>query len=119
MRSVRFVCAYVNLHGILCVYIESSVHKGFAAPVASLPEVAQNLSHSRRILLAMQTIELYRWRVTDPATGSRYTTRHLMTEADAKATDPAAELVPGTREVRPVLEDPFEASTSAWQRPQG
>lgn len=66
----------------------------------------------------MRTIELHRWRITDPATGRRYTTRHAMTEADAKATDPAAEPVPGTREVRAAPEDPFDVSTSGWQRPR-
>lgn len=64
----------------------------------------------------MATIELWRWRLVDPATGRRVTTRYAMTEADARATDAAAEPVPGTREVRDVPDDAEQMSTSAWQR---
>ena len=45
------------------------------------------------------TLHLWRWRITDDR-GRRISTRHLMTEADALATDPTAERIPGTEEVR-------------------
>ena len=39
-------------------------------------------------------IHKWRWRINDPARpGRRYVTRHHMTEAEALATDPAAERV--------------------------
>lgn len=50
----------------------------------------------------MPTLELWHWRVTDPASGCRYVTRHLMTEAGALSFDPAASRVPGTWELRPL-----------------
>lgn len=66
--------------------------------------------------MPMPTIlDLWRWRVTDPDTGRRYTTTHRMTEADARALDPGAERIPGTLEVREVPADPTVISTSAWQ----
>lgn len=65
--------------------------------------------------MPMPTIlDLWRWSVTDPDTGRRYTTRHRMTEADARALDTAAERVPGTQELRPVPDDPGAVSTSGW-----
>lgn len=47
----------------------------------------------------MQTITLWRWRITDDR-GRRIETRHRMTEADALAQDPTAERIPGTEETR-------------------
>ncbi len=64
----------------------------------------------------MHTIELWIWRVTDPVNRRRHATRHRMTEAAALDLDPAAERVPGSQEVRQVPDDPFELSTSSWQR---
>jgi len=46
---------------------------------------------------------LHRWIVTG-RTGKRRPARHLMTEAEALATDPTAELIPGTEEARHVIE---------------
>lgn len=57
----------------------------------------------------MKTIDLWRWLITDPATGRRRPTRHVMTEADALATDPGAERVPGSLEQRQVPESAAEA----------
>lgn len=51
----------------------------------------------------MPTITLHRWIVTG-RDGKRRPARHLMTEAEALATDPTAELIPGTAEVRHVIE---------------
>ena len=49
----------------------------------------------------MSTITLHRWIVTT-RDGKRRPARHLMTEADALATDPTAERIPGTEDVRQV-----------------
>lgn len=49
----------------------------------------------------MQTITLWRWRITDDR-GRRVETRDRMTEADALATDPQAERIAGTGETRQV-----------------
>lgn len=49
----------------------------------------------------MHTITLWRWHITDDR-GRRIETRHRMTEADALATDPTAERIPGTEDVRRV-----------------
>ena len=49
----------------------------------------------------MHTITLHRWLVTG-RDGKRRPTRHLMTEADALATDPTAQRIAGTAEVRQV-----------------
>lgn len=57
----------------------------------------------------MQTIEMWRWLITDPATGRRRATRYRMTEADARATDPGAERVPGSLEQRQVPASADEA----------
>ena len=54
----------------------------------------------------MRTIELYRWRLTSPITGRRYTSGYLMTEADARDLDPTAERIDSSREVRTVPDDP-------------
>lgn len=51
----------------------------------------------------MPTITLHRWLVTG-RDGRRRPTRHLMTEADAMATDRTAEKIPGTAEVRHAVE---------------
>lgn len=64
-----------------------------------------------------KTIELWRWMVTDPATGRRYTTRHRMQKRDALDMDPAAVRVEGTLEERQVPDDPMTAlSASGAQR---
>lgn len=47
----------------------------------------------------MHTLTLHRWLITG-LDGRRRPSRHLMTEADALATDPTAEKVPGTAETR-------------------
>jgi hypothetical protein len=67
-------------------------------------------------MVAMNTIELWPWRVTDPVSHRRYVTRYRMAESDAFDLDPAAERVPGSREVRQVPTDPMALSTSGWQR---
>lgn len=51
----------------------------------------------------MHTITLHRWLVTG-RDGKRRPSRHLMTAADALATDPTAELIPGTADVRHAVE---------------
>lgn len=61
----------------------------------------------------MATLELWRWRITDPERGTTYATRHRMTEADALALDSAAERVPGTLEVREVAENPEQLRASS------
>lgn len=61
----------------------------------------------------MKTVELWRWRITDPANGRRYTTRHRMSAADALATDPKAERVEGSMELRRVPEGAHEHETTA------
>lgn len=60
----------------------------------------------------MRTIELYRWRLTSPITGRRYTSGYLMTEADARELDPTAERVAGTQEDRQVPDDPLESTST-------
>jgi hypothetical protein len=65
----------------------------------------------------MATLQRWRWRVTDPASGRRYVTRHHMTEADALATDPAAERVEGTLQVLEVADGPNLHSTSSGRTP--
>ena len=62
------------------------------------------------------TIELWLWRVTDHVSHRRYVTRYRMTATYALDLDPAAEPVPGSREVRQVPTDPLALSTSGWQR---
>lgn len=52
----------------------------------------------------MHTIDLYRWRVTDPVSGRRYVTRYPMSEFNARDLDPQAERVEGTHE-RMVVQD--------------
>jgi hypothetical protein len=42
---------------------------------------------------AMEVLELYRWRVTDPVSGRRYITRYPMSEVNAKHLDPQAERI--------------------------
>lgn len=64
-----------------------------------------------------KTIDLYQWWVTDPASGRRYKTRHRMTEADALATDPAAERVPGSLETRLAPDGADEHEHTGAQRP--
>lgn len=49
----------------------------------------------------LHTITLHRWLITDER-GRRRETRHRMTEAEALATDPTAEPIPGTEEQRTV-----------------
>ena len=63
----------------------------------------------------MHTVDLYRWHLTDPESGRRYITRHRMTEADARAVDPAAVSLPGSLERRLVPSGVDEHQvTSAW-----
>ena len=64
----------------------------------------------------MRIIELWLWRVTDPVSHLRYTTRYRMTEANALDLDPAAERVPGSQELRQAPDDLLAISTSAWLR---
>jgi hypothetical protein len=56
----------------------------------------------------MHTIELWRWRVTDPVTGRVYRTLHRMTAADALAIDPKAQRIEHTLELRTVPDGPHE-----------
>jgi len=77
---------------------------------------AHTLSHRPGTMVAMNTIELWLWRVTDPVSHRRYVTRYRMTETDALDLDPAAERVPESLEVRHVPTDPLALSTSGWQR---
>lgn len=62
-----------------------------------------------------KTMYLYRWMITDPTSGRRHATRHRMTEADAVETDPTAQPIEDSLEVRVVADDPNAYSTSAWQ----
>lgn len=57
----------------------------------------------------MREVEYWRWWVVSETSGKRVKSRHAMTEAVARALDPAAEPVPGTRELRLVPETPEEA----------
>jgi len=50
----------------------------------------------------MPILELWHWRVTDPASGCRYVTRHPMTEASALSFDPEATRAPESWELRPL-----------------
>lgn len=65
----------------------------------------------------MKQIELWTWTLRCETTGRVARSRWKMTAADAKARDPMAQSVPGTREVRDVPESPDEWSpwsTSAF-----
>ena len=87
--------------------------RGGQVPAAEAHVESCNIS----TMVAMdRTIELCLWRVTDPVRHRRYVTRCRMTETDALDLDPAAEPVPGSREVRQVPTDPLALSTSGWQR---
>lgn len=55
----------------------------------------------RSSLAGRHAITLQRWIITG-RDGKRRQTRHLMTEAEALATDPTAEPIPGTVETRQV-----------------
>lgn len=46
----------------------------------------------------MKTLDLYRWRVTDPVSRRRYITRYPLSEANARDFDPCAERIEGTHE---------------------
>ncbi len=46
----------------------------------------------------MQTLDLYRWRVTDPVSRRCYVTRYPLSEANAKDLDPCAERIEGSHE---------------------
>jgi hypothetical protein len=63
----------------------------------------------------MKTLELYRWRITDPASGRKHVTRHRMTREHALQVDPHAQPVEGSLELRAVSEDVWAVSTSSWQ----
>jgi hypothetical protein len=79
--------------------------------------VAHSLSHrAGRLTVMNRSIDLWRWRITDPVSHRCYVTRYRMTEADALDLDPAAERVPGSQELRQVPTDPMALSTSGWQR---
>lgn len=72
----------------------------------------------------MQTVELWRWRVTDIYTGQRVVTPYRMSEALALIDDPTAERVEGSREVRTLgAEDPSKSADALRaafaQRPWG
>lgn len=56
----------------------------------------------------MHTVELWRWRLTDLATGRAYRTRYVMTQEDAFALDPSVQLVEGSLERRQVPDGPHE-----------
>ncbi|MBK6470311.1 MAG: hypothetical protein IPF94_06115 [Betaproteobacteria bacterium] len=56
----------------------------------------------------MHTVDLWRWRLTDPVTGRTYRTRHVMTQADALALDPQAQRVDHTLVRRQVPDGPHE-----------
>jgi hypothetical protein len=70
--------------------------------------------------MSFRTLELWRWRVTDPDSGRRYVVPCGLTQADALELDPAAERVPGSLELRQVDDDPrayLTTPTSAQDRP--
>ena len=60
-------------------------------------------------LVAMRTIELWRWRLRNPR-GKLINTRYAMSEAEALQRDPGAMRVPGTCEVREVPESAAEVA---------
>jgi hypothetical protein len=60
--------------------------------------------------LAHYTLDLYRWLLTDAATGSWRASNWVMSEADANALDLSAEPVPEWPERRQVPEDPLECT---------
>jgi hypothetical protein len=80
---------------------------------------AHALSHRAGIITGMAILNRWRWRITDPSSGRRSTTRYRMTEADALATDPAAERVPGSLEVLTVPDDPLALSAASLQAGPG
>jgi hypothetical protein len=57
------------------------------------------------------------WRVTNPRTGKRYTTRYRMTEADARDTDPTAEKIESSRVL--IAGPALDASSVATAWPSG
>jgi hypothetical protein len=67
----------------------------------------------------MKRRELWRWRCYDPARRKHFTTRYVLSEADAPLHYPdGCEKVEGSLEVRMVRETDAErasASTSAWR----
>ena len=65
----------------------------------------------------MHTVELWRWRLTDPATGRAYRTRYVMTQEDAFALDPGAQRVEGTLERRQVPDGPHEHHHTGTRKP--
>lgn len=74
----------------------------------------------------MPTIHLWRWRLTSEITGRRYSSRWVMSEADALALDPTAERLPHSLEVREVPEgglrahgtSDFTSQSTVWQQPE-
>ena len=64
----------------------------------------------------MHTVELWRWRLTDPTTGRTYRTRYVMRQADAIALDPGAQRVEGTLERRQVPDGPHEYQHTSRRR---
>jgi hypothetical protein len=67
----------------------------------------------------MPKVILYRWRVTDPVTGRRYTTRYHATEESIRQAHHEAQPVPGSREERDVLEGDFPGGLSAGHVQRG
>lgn len=67
----------------------------------------------------MQTVELWRWRVTDLYTGQRVETPYRMSEALALIDDPTAERIEGTRQVRVLGGDDPSATAEARLAVQG
>ncbi len=57
----------------------------------------------------MKIKEFWRWRLRSEITGRLYTSRYDMTEADAQATNPKAQRLPGSKQVQMVPENDDEA----------
>lgn len=67
----------------------------------------------------MNRVTLYRWRIRDPLTGLRRTTRYLASEADIRKEHPDAEMVPGSEEVREVPDGGAIAAGHVQRGPGG
>ena len=70
----------------------------------------------------MRPTEFWRWRLRREITGKTYTTRYVMTEADALDRDPQAARVEWSKEVRLVPENDDEMArmrTSTLLAPKG
>lgn len=63
----------------------------------------------------MKQLELWRWTIRDPDTGRVHRTRYVMSAENAMLVDPHAQRVPGTLEVRLVVDDdPLTTSSTGW-----